>query len=362
MDVWFLPLVLLCLTESTQTTAMDFGGVPLWINRLLGEPSVMSLQGRMDSAWLRANNPQPCPQQCDCPIHWPTALYCDNRVLTHVPDQLPERTEYIFMQGNNISSLSSSALVNMTGLRWLILDNNKLQNDKLDKDALQNLTHLCYLFANHNHLTSIPGGLPSGLKQLRLAHNRISSISPGALQNLSNLTLLLLHGNKLKTLPEGELRGLLRLNLLDLSDNSFSTVPGRLPPSVQQLYLSNNSLAALTEDNFQGLFNLKYLRLSHCGLQSHNIHHQAFNFTSLIELDLSYNRLMTIPTVPTSLQYLYLEANAIQDINMTSFCREVGPLSFSWMRILRLDGNKLSPQHLPRDWAFCLRVIQTLLI
>ncbi len=38
----------------------------------------------------------------------------------------------------------------------------------------------------------------------------------------------------------------------------------------------------------------------------------AFNLTSLIELDLSYNQLIAIPTVPTTLQYLYLEVNHIQ--------------------------------------------------
>ena len=108
------------------------------------------------------------------------------------------------------------------------------------------------------------------------------------------------------------LAGLFSLNLLDLSGNWFLSIPQHLPPSVQQLYLSNNTLSGLDEDSFVGFLNLKYLRLSHCGLQSHGVHPQAFNFSSLVELDLSYNKLTTIPTVPTTLQYLYLEANKIQ--------------------------------------------------
>lgn len=94
-------LVLLYVSDSASATVvadMDYGGVPLWINRLAGEPSVLSLQGRMDPAWFRANNPQACPQQCDCPIQWPTALYCDHRGLADVPDHLPERTQYLFLQ------------------------------------------------------------------------------------------------------------------------------------------------------------------------------------------------------------------------------------------------------------------------
>lgn len=108
------------------------------------------------------------------------------------------------------------------------------------------------------------------------------------------------------------LAGLVSLNLLDLSGNLFSSAPKHLPPPVQQLYLSNNTLSGLDEGSFAGFLNLKYLRLSHCGLQSRGVHPQVFNFSSLVELDLSYNKLTTIPTVPTALQYLYLEANEIQ--------------------------------------------------
>ncbi|XP_034074266.1 lumican isoform X1 [Gymnodraco acuticeps] len=358
-------LVLLCvfnIASATIEVHMDYGGVPLWINRLLGEPSVISLQGRLDSAWLRANNPQSCPQQCDCPLQWPTALYCDHRGLADTPDHLPERTQYLFLQGNNISSLSSSFLANVTDLRWLILDHNQLQSDTLGQIGLQNQTELCYLFANHNHLRSVPSALPAGLKQLRLAHNQISSISPGALKNLHNLTLLLLQGNKLQTITEGDFKGLVSLNLLDLSSNLFSAVPRHLSPSVEQLYLSNNTLSALNEDSFVGFFNLKYLRLSNCSLRSGVIHQKVFNFSSLVELDLSYNKLKTVPTVPTTLRYLYLEANEIQEFNVTSFCREVGPLSYSRIKVLRLDGNKMSHHQLPSDWVFCLRVLESIYI
>ncbi|CAJ1051702.1 lumican isoform X2 [Xyrichtys novacula] len=339
---------------------MDYGGVPLWINRILGEPSVLSIQGRMDRAWFRANNPQACPQQCDCPIQWPTALYCDHRGLADIPDHLPGRIQYLFLQGNNISSLSSPSLANITGLRWLILDHNQLESDTMDQAVLQNQTELHYFFANHNNLRTVPSALPAGLKQLRLAHNQISSISAETFQKMQNLTLLLLQGNRLQTITEGDLKGLISLNLLDLSENLFSSIPRHLPLSVQQLYLSNNSLSGLDGDSFAGYLQLKYLRLSHCGLKS--INPQVFNVSSLVELDLSYNKLTTIPTVHTSLQYLYLEANEIEGFNTTSFCREVGPVSYSRMKILRLDGNKMTYQQLPQDWVFCLRVLQSIYI
>lgn len=112
--------------------------------------------------------------------------------------------------------------------------------------------------------------------------------------------------------PFAHLAGLFSLTLLELSGNLLSSVPTHLPPSIQQLYLSNNSLSQLSDDSFSGISCLKYLRLSGCGLQSSGIHPQVFNLSSLVELDLSYNKLGAVPTVPTSLQYLYLEANEIR--------------------------------------------------
>lgn len=116
-------------------------------------------------------------------------------------------------QHNDISSLSPF-LTNLTNLRWLILDHNQLQ--KLDQAALQNQAQLCNLFANHNHLESVPSNLPAGIMQLRLAHNQISSISPGAFQHLHNLTMLLLQGNRLQTITGGDLKGCVMRHFLSL--------------------------------------------------------------------------------------------------------------------------------------------------
>ncbi|XP_036386662.1 lumican [Megalops cyprinoides] len=341
---------------------LDYGGVPLWINRFLGEPSVLSLRGRGDSSWYRAVNSESCPLECDCPIQWPSALYCDQRGLRILPVGLPPRTQYLFLQGNSMSGLPANAFTNTTRLRWLFLDRNQLLSGQVPAMVWSNLSHLENLFMNYNNLTEVPSGLPSGLKQLRLAYNQIGKIAPGSFKNLQNLTILLLQGNRLKTIGRADFTGLHSINLLDLSHNRLDLFPSHLPPSVQQLYLSNNSLIGLFEDSLQGFHSLGHLRLSHNQLRSPNMAPGAFNVSTMVELDLSYNQLTSIPVVPTTLLYLYLEANQIEEFNVTSLCRTVGPVDYSNMRILRLDGNKLASHELPPDWVMCLRVLHNLYI
>lgn len=207
------PLVLLLILTAVtgpvlgSTQDMDYGGVPLWVNRFLGEPSVLSLRDRLDPSWFRAVNTQACPTECECPIQWPTALYCDHRALGEMPAGLPSRTQYLFLQGNQLTGFSPDAFSNATGLRWLFLDRNQLLSERLDAGLFSGLTRLVNLFLNHNNLTEVPTGLPAGIRQLRLAHNHIEKIFPGTLQNLRNLTLLLLQGNRLKVIGDSDFQG-----------------------------------------------------------------------------------------------------------------------------------------------------------
>ncbi|TRY97350.1 hypothetical protein DNTS_031690 [Danionella cerebrum] len=362
MDIRSVLSFCLCGVTWAFTMDLDYGGVPLWINRFLGEPSVLTLKDRMDSGWFRAVNTESCPLECDCPIQWPNAIYCDHRGLNQLLFNLPSRLQYLFIQGNNITSLRSGVFADTVYLRWLILDHNQLLSEQLDNMLFSNLTRLVNLFMNHNNLIKVPSRLPSGLKQLRLAYNNIDKISANDLENLNSLTLLLLQGNRLKTIEEGYLKGLGALQLMDLSHNHLDSFPKYLPPSIQQLYLSNNSLTGLSDNILHSFHGLRYLRLGHNRLQNKGLEPGTFNLSSLIELDLSYNQLRETPTVPTTLQYLYLEVNHIQEFNVSSFCRTVGPTSYSRLKILRLDGNNLEYHKLPPDWVFCLRVLLNIYI
>ena len=56
---------------------------------------------------------------------------------------------------------------------------------------------------------------------------------------------------------------------------------------------------------------LKYLRISNNKLVSSGIPAGVFNVSTLVELDLSFNKLQKIPEVNEMLEQLYLQANQI---------------------------------------------------
>lgn len=78
----------------------------------------------------------------------------------------------------------------------------------------------------------------------------------------------------------------------------------------------------------QGFSSLRYLRLGRNRLVDRGMDPAAFNLSSLVELDLSYNQLTQIPVVPTTLQYLYLEANQIAGEGLASVTHTVQPATF----------------------------------
>ncbi|XP_078098068.1 lumican-like [Mustelus asterias] len=291
----------------------DYGGIPVLFGDERGDPTVLSLRGRITSDYFRSFGVEDCPLECDCLNHWPTAMYCDNRALLHMPLTLPFRTQYLYLQGNCIKHLPEGVLKNMTALKWVILDRNRIRSKNIGKGVFGSLNQLENLYMNYNNLIDIPAPLPSSLRELRLAHNRITKLSQESFENLKNLVTLLLPRNRLTTINGGDLKGLKSVIHLDLSYNQLSVFPKNLPVTIQQLYCTNNLFETLPEDCFSQFQQLLYLRLSHNKLTNKGLAPNSFNLSTLIELGLSHNNFNSIPHVHKNLQYLYMEANQINE-------------------------------------------------
>uniref|UniRef100_A0A9L0QXV6 Fibromodulin n=1 Tax=Equus caballus TaxID=9796 RepID=A0A9L0QXV6_HORSE len=255
--------------------------------------------------------PRDCPQECDCPPNFPTAMYCDNRNLKYLPF-VPSRMKYVYFQNNQISSIQEGVFDNATGLLWIALHGNQITSDKVGRKVFSKLKHLERLYLDHNNLTRVPGPLPRSLRELHLDHNQISRVPNNALEGLENLTALYLQHNEIQEVGSA-MKGLRSLILLDLSYNHLRKVPDGLPSALEQLYLEHNNVYSVPDSYFRGSPKLLYVRLSHNSLTNNGLASNTFNSSSILELDLSYNQLQKIPPVNTNLENLYLQGNRIND-------------------------------------------------
>ncbi|CAG11312.1 unnamed protein product [Tetraodon nigroviridis] len=312
------------------------------------------LRGRHRYASFRSEDAD-CPLECDCPSAYPTAMYCHGRNLQHVP-YVPSHIKYVYLQRNQINSIQDGVFDNATNLVWVVLFHNQLESDKIGKNVFSKLRNLDRLLLEHNQLTCVPPNLPKSLSDLRLAHNKISKIPPGLFQRMTNLTSLQLQANVIEDVA-GAFSGLKSLTILDMRRNKLKKIPNGLPERLQQLYLEFNDIESVPAHFLTVLPKLQFVRLAHNKLTDKGLPADVFNISTLIELDLSFNKLKKIPLVHRNLENLYLQANRIKDFSLSSFCRPIDMTNFSRMRMLRLDGNKINAEDIPSEAAYCLRHI-----
>ncbi|XP_067110234.1 lumican [Osmerus mordax] len=294
-----------------------------------------------------------CAQECDCPINFPSAMYCDGRKLKFVP-VVPTGIKYLYLQNNQIEEIKAGVFDNVTDLRWLVLDHNMITTDKVAKGTIDKLVGLEKLFFSHNQLSE-PVLPPSRvLEELKMISNQLSKFP--ALTDRENLTAVHLQDNKLTSESiAGAFKSLKKLLLLDVSRNKLKKLPAGPPSSLEVLYADHNDIDSIAAGYLNKLPSLKYLRVSNNKLVNSGIPAGVFNVSTLLELDLSFNKLQKIPEVNEMLEQLYLQANQINKFDLESFCKFSGPLNYSRLKHLRLDGNNVTHTSMPDDAANCLR-------
>ncbi|KAM4748847.1 keratocan [Rhinophrynus dorsalis] len=310
-----------------------------------------------------------CPNECVCPPSFPRALYCENKGLKEVPF-IPSRIWYLYLHNNLIETLNMKSFANATELKWINLSRNKISNKNIEKNLLKNFKSLLHLFLEDNDLEEVPAPLPASIEQIRLARNKISKIPEGVFSNLENLTLLDLHHNKLEdnSFQAKTFSGLKSLMQLNVAKNSLKKMPSGLPSNTVQLYLDSNNIEEIPNNYFNEIPRVAFIRLNYNKLSSNGIPSNVFNVSSILDLQLSYNELTSVPTVNGHLERLHLDHNKIKNINGTVTCPNVVKEEFDpyfpqgpRLRYLRLDGNEIQPP-IPLDLIICFRLLQTVVI
>ncbi|XP_042298527.1 reticulon-4 receptor-like 1 [Sceloporus undulatus] len=242
-----------------------------------------------------------CPVDCVC-YPAPMTVSCQSHHFLNIPEGIPEESERVFLQNNQISLLLrgnfSPALVTL----WVYSNNLTF----VDPDAFRGFDHLEELDLGDNRnlrelapetfrglarlhalhlykcgLSSLPGGLFQGLHNLQylyLQDNHLDYLPEDLFLDLANLSHLFLHGNRLWSLQQNAFRGLVNLDRLLLHQNRLRSIHRRAFHDLRRLtllFLFNNSLAELPGEALAPLGALEYLRLNgnpwHCDCRARSL-------------------------------------------------------------------------------------------
>ena len=233
-----------------------------------------------------------CPPICRCDST--KTVYCNERQINFIPDEIPEDTQTMHLQINIIT--------------------NRVRMDNI----LSSLTDLKKLNLDENQLTSVPSGLLVTLQYASFANNDVRFVSKSSFNGLTSLVELFLDGNSIENQGISHLafKGTRSLKILSFSSNKLKQFPENLPESLVVLHLENNQIEVISKTATRRSRNLKYLDLSENVIVQTQLGMGAIAaLTSLVLLNFSQNKLTEIPIgLPKNIEELCLSENKIEFI------------------------------------------------
>ena len=260
------------------------------------------------------------------------------------------------MNANNISLINNEYFANFSSLKTLVFSNNRIraitrltlkglevlktldlsvnQITEIDCDVFYDCVNLVQLSIGENGLTSLPcvnfSSTSHGLKALDLKFNHISRVfDTDRSQLLSRLTHLDMTGNGLQSLqyiitemPSLETFAVGENPNLKFRDDDFLN-----SPKLASIILSGKSGNGITEAPYLGPASsvITDLDLAYNSIECIDIHHIS-NMTSLMNLNISNNKLWRFPNMGCS---------------PNSAASSMSDITFPALQSVKLDYNQL---------------------
>ncbi|RWS26126.1 slit 3 protein-like protein [Leptotrombidium deliense] len=164
-----------------------------------------------------------CPENCTCYYDqtWDTNIVdCAAKQYTHIPLRIPMDVSELYLDSNNITTLTSHTFVGRKNLRVLLLNNSNIHH--INNRTFNGLQFLQILHLEYNKLTTLYGyefESLQNLQELHLHHNRISVINNNTFVYLRSLQILHLENNAIAAFQIWALKYNSKLNAVYLSQN-----------------------------------------------------------------------------------------------------------------------------------------------
>lgn len=167
-----------------------------------------------------------CPDNCTC-YHdqsWSANIVvCSQGNYTEMPNHIPMDATEIYLDGNDIKSLSSHTFIGRKNMRVLFLNNSNIHT--INNRTFNGLKSLVVLHLESNLLIDLKGyefERLENLKELYLQNNRLQTIHNSTFVNLKALEILHLDGNLVIEWPVWNFNVNPSLWELTLSNNPWS--------------------------------------------------------------------------------------------------------------------------------------------
>ncbi|XP_023215104.1 toll-like receptor Tollo [Centruroides sculpturatus] len=142
-----------------------------------------------------------CPENCTCYADqtWNTnAVDCSGGNYTSIPLRIPMDVTALYLDGNDISQLTSHTFIGRKNMRVIYLNNSQILT--INNRTFNGLTSLRTLYLNHNRLSILHGfefETLYHLRELYLDHNEIVTVTNVTFIPLKSLEVLHLHHNRI---------------------------------------------------------------------------------------------------------------------------------------------------------------------
>ncbi|XP_072847624.2 podocan-like protein 1 isoform X1 [Pogona vitticeps] len=303
-----------------------------------------------------ARNVSGCPSNCTCPAE--ETVDCGGLDLHVFPGNLSAGIQHLSLQNNQLRELPYNELSRLSRLRTLNLHNNHITSEGLPDEAFESLQSLQYIYLANNKLTVAPQFLPSTLRIVDLAANRLSHIYPLTFGQKPGLRSVYMHNNLVNNtgLPFDAFNGSDAVTTLIFSSNRLTYVPQNLPRAIFRLHLQNNHISRIPKGALSSQWRLRELYLQSNNLTNDGLDSSTFSRLKNLEyLDLSNNNLTQVPGgLPANIVILHLGRNHLNTLPSERLSR-VRSLQY-----LLLQGNTLTATGVHPEAFSRLRSLHTL--
>ncbi|EGI60471.1 PREDICTED: slit homolog 1 protein [Acromyrmex echinatior] len=226
---------------------------------------------------------------------------------------------YLRLRHNTLPKLQGYVFLGLD-IRHLTIHNSSLA--VLEESSLSSIgTGLTQLDLSQNSLSSVPSHALKDLHHLlilNLNRNKITAIHGKAFEGLDTLEILTLYENKISIIEADAFKGLdnRRLKRLNLGGNELTRIPTQALSSLEllkKLEMQENRISSIKEGDFEGLKALDSLGLAHNHLRE--VPARVFShLTQLNSLELDGNQITHVDAnafigLEENLQYLRLGDN-----------------------------------------------------